>query len=232
MPRPRSRIRYDLALERRPMRLVPRVIPTVDPWMAGEMFLSNHVEERRRGLAILIGSESARRSPLTAQLLATRLDEPDLNLRAQIVSALADYFELRGREYRYPLDLRARLVEAFRKYERPQICAVLELQRAAPKVKLRPETLLRLFERIPNASVLLTRLACDRTAQTSERLAAIEIIGQVGFLDALEALMGLETRLAGRRAGQMGMAFAPSDNTDELSLLPALKRTLKLLADG
>ena len=65
------------------------------------MFISPHVEERRRGLALLCGAEAIRKSNLTVHLLASRVDEPDLGLRAQIVHALADYFEIREREYRY-----------------------------------------------------------------------------------------------------------------------------------
>src|SRR5512143_79096 len=98
MPRPRARVQYRLAVvEPAPTRLPQRVVPAVDPWVAGEMFFSPHVEERRRGLALLLGSEATRRSALVPQLLTMRLDEPDLRLRAQIVQALSDYFEVRDR---------------------------------------------------------------------------------------------------------------------------------------
>jgi hypothetical protein len=234
MPRPRSRVRYTFPREIPPSRLAPRVIPSVDPWMAGEMFVSPHVEERRRGFAILFGSEAARRSPLTPQLLAARVDEPDLPLRAQIIQALADYFELRGREYRYPPEVRAMVVGHLRKFERPHLVALLELERARQDggVKLRPESLIRLMERIPNASPSLTRLAGDRALSIDLRCAAISLIGQVGFTDALTALEGLEARLDGRRAGQMAMTFAPAEHPEEHRLLPALKDALRLLRDN
>src|SRR5258705_11370817 len=103
MPRPRSRIRYTAASAARPLS---RAVPSVDPWTAGEMFVSPHVEERRRGFAILCGSEAARASALTPHLLATRVDEPDLTLRAMIVNVLGDYFEIRGRGHRYPPEVR------------------------------------------------------------------------------------------------------------------------------
>ena len=181
-----------------------RVVPSVDPWMAGEMFVSPHVEERRRGFAILFGSEAARRSPLTPQLLAARVDEPDLQLRVQIVQALADYFEIRGREYRYPPEIRAVVAGALRKFERPHLLALLDLQRARraerDAAKLRPESLVRLLERIPNASAHLARFAGDRAVSVALRCAAIELICHVGFTDARPTLEGLEARLEGRRA--------------------------------
>lgn len=234
MPRPRSRTRYNVAVDLPPARLSPRVIPAVDAWMAGEMFVSTHIEERRRGFALLFGSEAARRSTLTPQLLASRVDEPDLNLRAEIVQALADYFEIRGRQYRYPADIRVAVVGHLRKFERPHVLALLDLQRAAREgaVKLKAESLACVLERIPNVSVHLARIAGERSVALGLRCAAIELIGVVGFMDALPALEGLEARLEGRRAGQLPMAFAPSDNPDDQHLLPALKETLQALREN
>jgi len=234
MPRPRSRTRYNIAVDLPPTRLTPRVIPAVDAWMAGEMFVSVHIEERRRGFALLFGSEAARRSALTPQLLASRVDEPDLNLRAEIIQALADYFEIRGRQYRYPADIRAAVVGHLRKFERPQILALLDLQRAVREslVKFKAESLACVLERIPNVSVHLTRIAGERSLALGLRCAAIELIGAVGFLDALPALEGLEVRLEGRRAGQLPMTFAPTDNPDDQQLIPALKETLRALREN
>lgn len=220
-----------MAVPRPATRLAPRVIPSVDPWVAGEMFVSPHVEERRRGFAILFGSETVRRSFLTVQLLASRVDEPDIQLRAQIVQALADYFEVRGAEYRYPAEVRALAASQLRKYERPQLLALLELHgiARAGQVRLAPEALTRLLERVPNASAQLVRLASDRTLALKLRREAIEIIGRVGYTDARQALEGLETRISGRRAGQLAMTFAPTDHADEQQLLPVLRNTLQVL---
>ncbi len=233
MPRPRSRVRYELAY-RPPARLAPRVVPSVEPWVAGEMFVSAHIEERRRGFAILLGSEFVRRSFLTIQLLASRVDEPDLALRAQIAQALADYFEVRGAEYRYPPEVRAAAAAQLRKFERAQLLALLELQGAARagQLRLTVEGLARLLERIPNASTHLVRLAGDRALNLRTRREALELIGRVGFTDARQALEGLEARIAGRRAGQIAMTFAPSDHADEQQLLPVLRHALQALSDN
>src|SRR5688572_30491686 len=233
MPRPRSRVRYHPSSGLTPARLPARVVPAVDPWTAGEMFVSAHVEERRRGFAILCGSEAGRRSTLTPHLLAARVDEPDLWLRGQIVHALADYYEIRGREYRYPPELRGAVSSAVRKFDRPQVQALLELHHAGREavVPLRPESLVRLWERIPNASPMLARLAGDRALAPALRQSAVEALGQVGFVDARPTLEGLLTRIEGRRAGQLTMLFAPSDWPEDQALLPTLKHTLALLQD-
>lgn len=233
MPRPRSRVRYHASPGLPTARVPARVVPAVDPWTAGEMFVSAHVEERRRGFAILSGSEAGRRSTLTPHLLASRVDEPDLWLRAEIVHALSDYYEIRGREYRYPPELRGAVTSAVRKFERPQVQALLELHHAGREtvVVLRPESLVRLWERIPNASPTLARLAGERALPPALRQSAIEAIGQVGFTDSRPALEGLLTRIEGRRAGQMTMLFAPSDWPEDQGLLPALKETLTRLQE-
>jgi hypothetical protein len=198
------------------------------------MFVSPHIEERRRGFAILFGSEAVRRSLLTSQLLASRVDEPEMGLRAQIVQALADYFEIRGQEYRYPVEVRAVALSHLRKFERPQVLALIELHSAARAggVRLAHDALTRLIERIPNASAQLARLASDRAINLTLRRAAIELIGRVGFTDAVQSLEGLEARISGRRAGQMAMNFAPTDLPDEQALLPALRDTLHILRDN
>jgi len=233
MPRPRSRIEFQLALvEPTPTRLPQRVVPAVDPWVAGEMFLSAHVEERRRGLALLLGSEATRRSPLVPQLLVSRLDEADLRLRGQIVQALGDYFEERDRKYRYPADIRAVVVGCLRRFDQPQLVAVLELLHCREAAGPSFETLQALLERIPDAAARLGRLAGDRTVALELRCAAMELIGCAGLQDALPALTSLETRLEGHTAGQLTLGLVAVDTPEDEALLPALKETLRRLREA
>ena len=233
MSRPRARVQYQLAVvEPAPTRLPQRVVPAVDPWVAGEMFFSPHVQERRRGLALLLGSEATRRSPLVPQLLTARVDESDLGLRAQIFQALSDYFEVRERQYRYPPEIRAVVVGCLRKFDRPHWLALLELQGSNSAARVGPEGLKDLLERIPDASARLVQLASDRSVVSGWRCAAIEIIGQAGFIDAPPLLTGLEIRLTGCTAGQLSLGFAPPDLPDDQALLPVLKETLQRLREA
>ncbi len=231
MPRPRSRVRYNLTAGPLRASLTPRSVPSVDPWTAGEMFVSPHVEERRRGLAILCGSEAARNSALTLHLLAARVEEPDRALRAQIAQALADYFEVRGREYRYPAEVRAALLSELRHFGPAQVVALLELHQPGGTGIVNPEALRRVFERLPTGSSTLTRVAGDRSLPLPVRAAAIDMIGRVGYTDVGPVLEGLAGRLEGRRAGQLTMLFAPSDWPEDQALLPALKLTLRRLTE-
>jgi hypothetical protein len=120
-----------------------------------------------------------------------------------------------------------------RRFGRRQVLALLELHQAARegRVHLQADALRRLFERVPGAAGVLTQLAGDRNLPVALRTAAIDIIGQVGFTEAGPMLEGLALRLEGRRAGQMTMLFAPNDWPEDQALLPALKETLRLLAE-
>jgi hypothetical protein len=101
----------------------------------------------------------------------------------------------------------------------------------AGEVSLLPESLIQLIQRLPGSADLLTRLAADRSLLLELRRAAIEVIGLVGFVAARPALEGLQLRIAGRRAGQLTMLFAPSDWPEDESLLPALAETLHQLGE-
>jgi hypothetical protein len=168
---------------------------------------------------------------LVPHLLHARFDEPDLGLRAQIIQALSDYFEVRERQYRYPPEVRAVVVGCLRKFDRPHWLALLELQSSNPAARLGLDALKALLERIPDASACLAQLACDRSVAAALRCTAIEIIGQAGFTDTLASLAGLEMRLTGCTAGQLSLGLAASETPEDQALLPALQDALRRLRE-
>lgn len=54
-------------------------------------------------------------------------------------------------------------------------------------------------------------------------------VRELGLLDALPPLEGLEARLVGRRAGQLPMAFAPPADPADEALLADLRETIRAL---
>jgi hypothetical protein len=78
----------------------------------------------------------------------------------------------------------------------------------------------------------LARLTGDRSVALELRCAAIEILGQAGFTDALPLLTSLEIRLAGCTAGQLSLGFAPPEPPDDAALLPVLRETLGRLREA
>jgi hypothetical protein len=59
-------------------------------WGAAEALTSPDLETRQGGLQQLVNQDAVRHHPLVAYLLITRLVEPDIALRSQIVDALAE----------------------------------------------------------------------------------------------------------------------------------------------
>jgi hypothetical protein len=64
----------------------------------------------------------------------------------------------------------------------------------------------------------------------SLRIAASDVIGQVGFLEARPIMVSLEQRLSNLVSGQIPMPFAPQIALEAEQLLPAVRRALHALA--
>ncbi|MBI3763527.1 MAG: hypothetical protein HY260_16905 [Chloroflexi bacterium] len=203
-----------------------------DPWLAAEKFVSSDPQARREGLAILAGHLDLLFSPLVGFLLVCRIDEPDLTLRKQIACALARCFEKDDSLYLAPKETRDNLSVLLRRAGRMQVERFLEVlgDGAEPGVA---EAVVRLLDRIPDASILLTKIAADRLAPFATRFAAIVAVGELGAVGALPALAGLKTRIEGQLAGQIAMTFAPPSSPEEEKLIEALKTTIaRLREDG
>lgn len=202
-----------------------------EPWQAAEWLVSSDLECRRQGLAALGKRGDWLFTPLVTYLLASRVDEPDLELRGQIVSALAECSAGEGYEAPAPRAIRDYLFRLLAGFDRPQVERLLEVAGGAANGAGLPTSVVTLLDRIPNLSNVLTRIAADRTAPAGTRAAAIAALGELGVIDALPVLEGLKTRIEGQAAGQLAMAFAPASNPDDGLLLEALRDAIDALTD-
>jgi hypothetical protein len=75
----------------------------------------------------------------------------------------------------------------------------------------------------------LADILLDRKQSISIRLRAVELIGKVGYLDAIPVLERIRTRLEARLNGQQHMPFLTLDDGDEVALLPSVQASLDLL---
>ena len=102
----------------------------------------------------------------------------------------------------------------------------IDRHRRQPRAPTLPHRAHRAFQAGSN----LAEIFSDRDAPLPIRRQAIHSVGQVGFLDAIPALVRLAARLEARRNGQQSMPFAPPDpQQDEGELLPEIQKTLGLL---
>ncbi|NIS83536.1 MAG: hypothetical protein GTO14_25815 [Anaerolineales bacterium] len=184
---------------------------------------------RKDGLAKLTALDAHRRSPLAAAILATRIREPDLELRTAIVDALAVVIAP-GREGERPADRVLRWVRNNLSSMRTREVFAL-LQILARSSRHRQQVCI-LLDACSFSGDTLVKILRDRSADVPIRIAAAEAIAEVGFLDAKTAIEDLHQRIAGREAGQMQMGFASRLDTEIEELLPALQEALLALEEA
>lgn len=202
------------------MELFPAV------WSAAEDLTSPEAATRRAGLERLVEMGAPRLSPLIAYLLATRLTDPDLNLRTSVVQVLSDVLAPNEQGHNSP-EAVSRILRAYLSQIRLRpIYALLEVVEVDGNLD-RPVA--RLLNCCPYGGTHLGVILMERRFEVRIRQKAAHMIGLVGFLDTLPTLERLVTRLQARLNGQQSMPFASVEGPDESALLPDVQSALVLL---
>ena len=194
-------------------------------WSAAEDLTTASLELRRDALDRLLQLNAPRFSPLIAYLLHTRITEPDLGLRKEIIQALSDILTPDDEGNPSPEDVRASLRYHLSRMRTRQIFSLLQVLVEDPRMET---AVARLLNACPYAGLHLADILADHTAPFEVRVQAVRMIGVVGYLDALPALERQEARLEARYNGQRAMPFAPPAS-NEVDLLPEIHRAQALL---
>lgn len=202
------------------------LFPTV--WGACEELVAQEISVRSRGLETLLALDAARYSPLVAYMLATRLSDPDLELRRRVIIELASLLVFDQLGTAAPENVRHMLQATLRNLARNDILGLLEAGASDPDIEI---SLATLFNVMPEAGSLLAAILADRTAALDLRNMAVRMIRQVGYLDTLNDLERLASRLESRIKGQQEMPFAPPVVLDEQGLLAEIRATLLTLRE-
>lgn len=213
-------------LEAKPLKELPRNMKgkLMD---ALQEFISPEPETRLAGFQKIISFDAHRRSPLAAAVLGLGIRERDLSLRLEIANAIAEVIDPRGE--RPPELVRSWLRHSLNQMRQREIYALLQLIANSEKA-LEPVT--RLLRVCSFAGDTSLRILKDRKADVQVRAAAVRVIGNLGYLDAADALENLANRLASREAGQMDMGFAPDRDREAHTLLPVLRQTNEILKEA
>ena len=188
-------------------------------WESAEAISSPELSERKRGFERLIEFDVVRRSPLVVYLLATRIVEPDLTLRAYIVRVLAGILKTESPDNLSPEDVRLTLVNYLSQIDRREILALLQLAEIDPYAE---EQIINLLCACSCAGGHLINITNDRGTSLSIRKLSLKFIGRVGYLEALPDLLRLETRLKARTKSN-------HNEDSQTSLLPLITEALTLL---
>ncbi|MGE5221785.1 MAG: hypothetical protein ACM3PY_05070 [Omnitrophica WOR_2 bacterium] len=195
-------------------------------WSAAEDLNAPEVTARRSGLERLVAIGAPRLSPLIAYLLATRLQDPDLDLRIQVVKTIGELY-LPDEQGRMVPDRVLRQLNWY--LSQMHTRAVFGLLQVANDCQAMEAHVARILNACPYGGNHLAGILADRKAPMPVRKQAANMIGTVGFLDAVPVLERLVIRLEARVNGQQTMVFAPPPVPDEAELLPAVMKSLEML---
>jgi len=195
-------------------------------WRAAEEMVSPVLTVRENAIERLVSVNAPRFSPLIAYIFATRICEPKIELRYQIVIALGNVLVPDKDGLLAPEPVRYTLKIYLSKMRRREIFGLLQVAEKYPQSETSIASLLNACSFAGNS---LSNIFLDRKAPVPIRKQAIYFSGLVGFLDTIPALERLITRLESRINGQKMMTFAPRVKDEDVSLLKDAHKTRALL---
>lgn len=199
-------------------------------WRAAEELVSPLPRVRRQALVKLDEMDAPRLLPLVAYLVATRLEDPNLEIRREAVRITSSLLAKDHRDRPAVEGVRQAAISYLSQMRTRPVYGLLQVAQAAPGSA---KEVARLLNACPYAGRQLMDLLADRKKPLAIRREAANFIGLVGYLEAAPALERLEARLTARLSGQQAMPFAPLDPgsaaASEMDLLPGVRRALLML---
>jgi len=196
-------------------------------WIAMERLTKSNLEERITGFHQLMELDVHRVSPLVAYVLATRLEDPDIDLRAKVVGALGGLLYQGGDSNPLtPPEVKQSIRSYLSLMRRRKVFALLQVAEHHPQTQSDVAALLR---GCSHAGKVLVHIFSDRKLPVEIRRQAIQYAGMVGFLEAVPRLERLAERLESRKSGQRSIPFAPPVDPEEKSLLHVVQTALTQL---
>lgn len=192
-------------------------------WSAAEALTSPEPEERLRALDQLSALHAPRLSPLVAYLVATRVLDPDLAVRKQVIQVLGEVLQPDENGFSAPEEVYRHLTGHLSQMRTRPVYALAEAAAGDDRLET---CAARLLNACPYGGIHLSEILSDRQKELRIRRAAVRLIGRVGYLDTIGTLEKLASRLETRLKGQQSMPFAPPASQDETDLLPEIHSAL------
>jgi hypothetical protein len=198
-------------------------------WKALETLVSPTSTQRLTALDKLNALNAIRLSPLIAYIVATCLDDPDIELRSQAITSLAAVLSPDEEGHPAPDEVRQSLAHHLSQMRTRTIHAILQVSVEYPHLS---DHIAILFNSAPYTGKTLAYILAERSNNLAIRKSATFFIGQIGFLDAIPELERIKSRLESRQQGQKRMPFVPPSLANEEKLLPEITNTIKLLSSS
>ena len=185
-------------------------------WEAAESLTSTDTMKRVNGLERLVEFDAIRQLPLVAYLLATRLEEPDIELRTRIVRYLGSLINSDNFESNPAGRVKETLMVTLSNMRTRQIFGLLQV---TVYDKTAEADVMDLLSCCSYAGSHLSEILSNRDLPQEIRKQAAFFIGQIGYLDALPVLERMTNRLETRGSEQDAVMLPVLQNA--VQLLPA-----------
>jgi hypothetical protein len=195
-------------------------------WKALELLISPIVEDRVRGYYKIIELNAHRFSPIVAYILATCLDDEDIDFRLKITNTVGELLSSDEEGRVTPIEVKRQLKYYLSKMRQRKIFALLQVADYEPSSQSSVAALLKACSYAGNS---LGDIFSNHKLPIAIRTQAIKLSGMVGFLETIPRLEKLMERLETRMNGQRKMSFAPAKDPMEKNLLPTINSALELL---
>jgi len=192
---------------------------------AAEAMVSNDRAIRWSGVQRMIEIQAGRVSPLVGYLFTTRLEEPDLELRVQIIKALVGMLEKDDQGQLPKTAVYQSVAGSLAGIRTRTVFSILQAVDFDPSVE---PMAVKLLSYCSFAGTHLADIMANRNAPARIRKQAVHFIGRIGYLDALASLERLENRIETRRNGN-GLVNDNLDEDEVADLLTSIKQALETL---
>jgi len=197
-------------------------------WLAAERLVSPLAVEREEALDYLIEHGAPAKSPLIAYLLATRLSDPDLEVRCHMVKALGDVLKGAEQGEQLPDQVLWQLQGFLAHLNKEQITDLLEISELYLSAE---ESLIEIFKLSSYAGNVLSGIVNDRKISLGIRKKATYFCGEAGFLETITTLQILVMRIE-KRNQVLGKFPLRKNTKDENQLYPYAVAALEKLGKG
>jgi len=194
-----------------------------------EEFLTCDVRVQNQALDCLLKMDAHRRSALTIAILGDRIAEKNQSIRAKIISLLADTLRVNERSERSASNVLNVLHDILSRLGEREVRALIELVDADGSML---DPVCAILDQCSASGQILVDLVTQSDLKLSIRIAAADVIAQVGFLEAERPMKLFERRLSDRSNRQLAMGFASQTREEAEKLVPVLRRTLQALEEA
>jgi len=195
-------------------------------WIAAEAITSPDVEVRLDGLTTLEETNAAYYSPLVAYLVASRLVDPDLKMRARVIGLLGDVIQTIDIDPEISQEVRQHVAAYLSQIRTRQILYILQALAYDSSID---NQVIVVMKECSQAGEYLAGILADRQLPLNIRKLSAYLVGEIGYLDAIPTLEKLQARLEVRAEGQQYMPFHIQEQSEDNQLLPEVQKALTKL---